>query len=60
MNYPYYDLYSLSKHYREEALQEAQRRQLAHRAKAHRRPRSEEQPGPKPRLGKLAAAFGSS
>ena len=60
MNYPYYDFYSWSKHYREEALQEAQGRHLAHRAKAHRRPRSEKQ-GLWSRLGKLAAAaFGSS
>jgi hypothetical protein len=60
MTYPYYDLYSLSKQYREEALREAQRRHLAHRAKAHRRPRSERQ-GLWSRLGKLAAAaFGSS
>ena len=50
-----YQLHSLSKIYREEALQEAQRRHLEHRAKAHRRPRSEEQ-GLWSRLGKLAAA----
>jgi hypothetical protein len=50
-----YQLHSLSKVYREEALQEAQRRHLEHRAKAHRRVRSEEQ-GLWSRLGKLATA----
>jgi hypothetical protein len=51
-----YQLHSLSKIYREEALQEAQRRHLEHRAKAHRGPRSEKQ-GLWSRLGKLAVAF---
>ena len=55
MNYPYYDLHSWSKLYREEALQEARVRHLTHWAKAHRRPRSEKQ-GLWFRLGKLAAA----
>jgi hypothetical protein len=60
MNYPYYDLHSWSKLYREEALKEARARLLGHRAKAHREPRSEEQ-GLWPWLSKLAAAgFGSS
>jgi hypothetical protein len=59
VNYPYYDLHSWSTHYREDALQEAQRRNLGHRAKAHRRPRSEEQ-GLWSWLGKLAAAVGPS
>jgi hypothetical protein len=48
-------LYSLGKLYHEEALKEARVRHLEHRAKAHRRPRSEEQElwfG----LGRLAAA----
>jgi hypothetical protein len=48
-------LNSLSKLYHEEALKEARVRHLAHRAKAQRRPRSEEQ-GLWFRLGKLAAA----
>jgi hypothetical protein len=51
-----YQLHSLSKIYREEALQEAQRRHLAHRTEAHRRPRSEQQ-GLWSRLGKQAAAL---
>jgi hypothetical protein len=59
MNYPYYDFYSWSKRFREEALQEAQRRHLGHRVNAHRRPRSEKL-RVWSRLGKLAAAFGSS
>ena len=48
-------LHSLSKLYHEEALKEAQVRHLEHRAKAHSRPRSEEQ-GRWFWLGKLAAA----
>jgi hypothetical protein len=48
-------LHKLGKLYHEEALQEAQRRHLGHLAKAHRRPRSEEQ-GRWSWLGKLAAA----
>jgi hypothetical protein len=59
MNYPCYDLHSWSKHYREDALQEAQSRHLEQRAKAHRRPRSEEQVR-SPWLSKLAAAVGLS
>jgi hypothetical protein len=55
MNYPYYDIHSWSKHYREDALQEAQRRHLEHQAKAHGRTRPEEQ-GRWFWLGKLAAA----
>jgi hypothetical protein len=47
-------LHSLAKLYHEEVLQEARVRHLEHRAKAHRRPRSEEQ-GLSSRLGKLAA-----
>jgi hypothetical protein len=50
-----YQLHSLSKLHREEALQEAQRRNLEHRAKAHRRPLSEKQ-GLWSQLGKLATA----
>jgi hypothetical protein len=48
----------LGKLYREEALQEVRVRHLAHRAKAHRRQRSEEQGrwSFSSRLGKLAAA----
>jgi hypothetical protein len=42
MNYLYYEIYSWSTHYREEALHEAQGRHLGHGAEAHRRPRSEE------------------
>jgi hypothetical protein len=49
-----YQLHSLSKIYHEEALQEARVRHLEHRAKAHRRPRSEEQ-GLWSRLGEQAA-----
>jgi hypothetical protein len=45
----------LGKLYHEEALKEARVRHLAHRAKAHRRPRSEEH-RLWFRLGKLAAA----
>jgi len=48
-------LHSLSKIYREEALQGARVRHLAHETKAQRRPRSEEQ-GIWSRLGELAAA----
>jgi hypothetical protein len=50
-----YQLHSLSKLYREEALQQARVRHLGHRAEAHRGPRSEEQ-GLWSRLGKLATA----
>jgi len=50
-----YQIHSLSRINREEALQEAQRRHLEHRAKAHRRPRSEEQELWS-RLGEQAAA----
>jgi len=50
-----YQVHSLSKLYREEALKEARVRHLEHRAKAHRRTRSEEQ-GRWLWLGKLAAA----
>ena len=50
-----YQLHSLGKLYREEALKEARVRHLEHRAKAHRSPRAEEQ-GLWYRLGKLAAA----
>ena len=59
MNYPYNDLNSWSTHYREDALQEAQRHNLEHRAKAHRRPRSEKQVR-SPWLSKLAAVVGLS
>jgi hypothetical protein len=59
MNYPYNDLHSSSKNYREDALKEAQWRHLEHRAKAHSRPRSEEQVR-SPWLSKLAAAVGLS
>ena len=38
-----YQLHSLGKLYHEEALKEAQVRHREHRAKAHRRPRPEEQ-----------------
>jgi hypothetical protein len=55
-----YQLHSLSKLHREEALQEAQRRHRAFRAKEHRMPRSEGQ-GSWRWLSKLATAgFGSS
>jgi hypothetical protein len=47
-------LHSLGKLYHEEALKEARVRHLEHRAKAQRRPRSEEQ-GRLLWLGKLAA-----
>ena len=50
-----YQLHSLSKLYHEEALQEAQRRNLEHRAKVHRRPHSEKQ-RLWSQLGKLATA----
>jgi hypothetical protein len=50
-----YQIHSLGKLYHEEALKEARVRRLGHRAKAHRRPRSEQQ-GLWFRLGKLAAA----
>jgi hypothetical protein len=49
-----HQLHSLGKLYHEDALQEARVRHLTHRAKAPRRPRSEEQ-GLRFRLGKLAA-----
>jgi hypothetical protein len=50
-----YQLHSLGKIYHEEALEEAQVRQLASRAKAPRGLRSEQQ-GLWSRLGKLATA----
>ena len=56
MNYPYYDVHSWSKLYHEELLQEAQRLHLAHRAKAHSKPHSQEQ-GRWSWLGKLVAAI---
>ena len=52
----FYEVHSWSKLYREEALQEAQRRHLAHQAKAHRRQRPEEQMRWSSWLSKLAAA----
>jgi hypothetical protein len=51
-----YQLHSLSKLYHEEALHRARVRRTGHRAKAPRRPRSEEEQGLWSRLGKLAAA----
>jgi hypothetical protein len=54
-----YQLHSLSKLYCEEALKEARVRHLEHRAKAHCRPRSEEQVR-SPLLSKLAAVVGLS
>ena len=55
-----YQLRSLGKLYHLEALREARVRNLGHRSKAHRRPRSEER-GRWPWLSKLAAAvIGSS
>jgi hypothetical protein len=51
-----YDLHSWSKQYREERLAQARVRHLEHQAKAHRRPRSEEQ-GLWSRLGEQAAAL---
>jgi hypothetical protein len=54
-----YQLHSLGKVYHEEALQQARVRNLGHRAKAHRRARSEEQVR-SPLLSKLAAALGLS
>ncbi len=56
----HYELHSLSKLYREEALREARVRHLEHRAKAHRRVCSEEQVGWFYWLGKLASAVESS
>jgi hypothetical protein len=50
-----HQLHSLGKLYHEDALQEARVRHLAHRTKAHRRPRSEDQVRWS-LLGKLAAA----
>ena len=50
-----YQLHPLSKNYYEEALQEPRVRQLGHRAKTHRRSRSEEQVR-SPWLSHLAAA----
>ena len=50
-----YQLHSLGKLYHEDALKEARVRHLEYRAKAHRRPRSEEQ-GRFSWLGKLTAA----
>jgi hypothetical protein len=50
-----YQLNTLAKLYHEEALQETRVRHLENRAKANRRPRSEEQ-GRWLWLGKLAAA----
>jgi hypothetical protein len=49
-----YDFHSWSKQYREERLTEARVRHLEHRAKAHRRLRSEQQ-GLWSRLGEQAA-----
>jgi hypothetical protein len=54
MIHPYH-AYPLGKLYHEEALQKARVRHLGHRAKAHRRPRSQEQ-GLWSRLGKRTAA----
>jgi hypothetical protein len=54
-----YQLHTLSKHYHEEALKEAQVRNLRQQAKEHSRASSEGQ-GIWPRPSKLAAAFGSS
>jgi hypothetical protein len=54
-----YQLHSLGKLYHEEALQEARVRHLGHRAKAHLRPRLEEQ-GFWSWLCKLTAAVGPS
>jgi hypothetical protein len=51
-----YQLHLLSKLYHEEALQVARVRHIGHRAKAPRRPRSEEEQGLWSWLGKLAAA----
>ena len=51
----YLDIQSWSTQYRQERLAEARVRHLEHRAKAHRRPRSEEQ-GLWSRLGEQAAA----
>jgi hypothetical protein len=51
-----HQLHSLGKLYHEDALQEARVRHLTHRAKAPRRPRSEEEQGLWSLLGKLAAA----
>ncbi len=56
----HYELHSLSKLYREEALREARVRHLEHRAKAHRTPRSQEQGRWFSWLGKLASAVESS
>ncbi len=54
-----YQLHSLGRLHHEEALREARVRDLGHRPKAHRRPRSSER-GRWPWLRKLvAAAFGS-
>jgi hypothetical protein len=52
MNNPY-DLHSWSKLYQEEAHQAAQRRHLAHRLRADRRPPSEQQ-----RQGRWSLALG--
>jgi hypothetical protein len=54
-----HQLHSLGRIYHEEALREARVRHLEHRAKAHRRPRSEDQLR-WPWLSKLAAAVGLS
>jgi hypothetical protein len=51
-----YQLHLLSKLYHEEALHGARVRHIGHRAKAPRRPRSEEEQGLWSWLGKLAAA----
>jgi hypothetical protein len=55
-----YQLHSLDTLYREETLKEARVRHLEQRAKANRRPRSEEEQVRSPWLSKLAAAVGLS
>jgi hypothetical protein len=54
-----HQLHKLSKLYHEETLKEARVRNLKHRAKANRRPPSQ-QPGLRSWLGKLAIAVGPS
>jgi hypothetical protein len=60
MNCTYYDLHSWRELYHKELLQEAQRRHLAHQARAHRRPPGAEVQVRWSWLGKLAAAIGFS